>query len=323
MKSLVLSVSPNASTDRVSVVDGFIPGMPARTILSFDQAGGSGAHATGVVQQLGGDACSLVLLGSYNRDRWILAAQQQRMSYDYVDIDAPNRSTFVLIDKQRGTIAEVIDPGPLVEQHIAQQLLNLTEEYLDKTGVLILSGSLPPGIPSDFYVQAIHLARRYRVKVLIDASSTPLQEALKVRPWAIKPNLYEFHQIVGTETRTIDEHIEQLNRISGVYADIILLSLGQEGLLVASDANVWHLTAPHHKFRLPDSDAVNTVGCGDALVGGFSYAYLQTQNIIESACWGIAAATVTLGNYGVPSCPQEQVQALVREISVASIVVNS
>ena len=63
MKSLVLSVSPNTSTDRVSVVDGYVPGEPSRTLFSFDQAGGSGAHATGVVHELGGNARSIVLLG--------------------------------------------------------------------------------------------------------------------------------------------------------------------------------------------------------------------------------------------------------------------
>ena len=165
MKSLVLSVSPNTSTDRVSVVERFVPGEPARSILSFDQAGGSGAHATGVVQELGGDSCSLVLLGSYNGERWIQAAQQQKMTYDYVKMDAPNRSTFVLIDKQRGNVAEIIDAGPHVSDDTAQQLLDLIEKYLDRTGLLILSGSLPPGIPDDFYVAAIQVARQYGVKL--------------------------------------------------------------------------------------------------------------------------------------------------------------
>lgn len=318
MKSLVLSMSPNTSTDRVSVVERFVPGEPARTILSFDQAGGSGAHATGVVQQLGGDARSIVLLGSYNRDRWIQAAEQQGMAYDYVNMESPNRSTFVLIDSQKGNIAEVIDPGPKVDEATASQLLDCVEKYIDAAGILILSGSLPPGMPSDFYAQAIHLARSRGVKTLVDASSVPLQQALQVRPWALKPNLYEFHQIVGVETRTIHEHIQQLHRIVGL-AEIVLLSLGENGLLVATDSNVWHLTASHHQITLPNSNAINTIGCGDAMVGGFSYTYVRTENILESACWGIAAATATLGTYGVPSCPPEQVRTIANQIRVTAI----
>lgn len=319
MKSLVLSVSPNTSTDRVSVVERFVPGEPARTTLSFDQAGGSGAHATGVVQELGGDACSLVVLGSYNGERWIQAAQRQHMTYDYVSIEPPNRSTFVLIDKQRGNVAEIIDPGPQVGDAAAAQLLALIEKYLDRTGLLILSGSLPPGIPDDFYVQAIRLAERYGVKSLVDASGIPLQHALKARPWALKPNLFEFHQIVGVETHTLSEHIEQLSRIVGVYAEVMLLSLGQDGLLVADGSNVWHLTAPSGQFTLPGSTGMNTCGCGDALVGGFSYAYVRSENVLESAGWGSACATVTLSNYGVPSCPADDVRALIDQIKVVEI----
>lgn len=319
MKSLVLSVSPNTSTDRVSVVERFVPGEPARTILSFDQAGGSGAHATGVVEELGGDARSLVLLGSYNGERWMQAAERQKLTYDYVQMDLPNRSTFVLIDKQRGNVAEVIDPGPQVDDDAAPRLLDLIEKYLDQAGLLILSGSLPPGIPEDFYVRAIQLAERYGVKTLLDASGIPLQRTLKAHPWALKPNLYEFHQIIGVETKTIAEHIDQLSRIVGVYAETVLLSLGQEGLLAADRTNVWHLSAPVNQFTLPDSAGVNTCGCGDALVGGFSYHYVESKNFLESACWGIACATVTLGTYGVPSCPADQVRALVAQIKVVEI----
>ncbi len=323
MKSLILSLSPNTSTDRVSVVERFVPGEPARTILSFDQAGGSGAHSTGVVQELGGEACSLVLLGSYNGERWIEAAKQQNLTYDFVRMDAANRSTFVLIDRQRGNVAEIIDPGPRVGPDIAGHLLTLIEKYLDHTGILILSGSLPPGIPDNFYVQAIDLARRYDVKTLVDASTSPLKHALTARPWAIKPNLFEFHQIVGVETATVSEHIEQLSRIVGVVADVVLLSLGQAGLLVGTIANVWHLTAPDQRFTLPGSNAINTVGCGDALVGGFCHQYVRSEDVLESACWGIACATVTLGNYGVPSCPVDQVSALVEDIGVSAVAPKS
>lgn len=322
MKPLVLSLSPNTSTDRVSVVEHFVPGEPARTILSFDQAGGSGAHATGVVEELGGEACSLVLLGSYNGERWRHAAQQQQMTYDYVPMEAPNRSTFVLIDKQRGNVAEIIDPGPHVSDATARQLLDLIEKHINRTGLLILSGSLPPGIPEDFYVSTIRLARRYGVKTLVDAANAPLKHALTERPWAIKPNLFEFHQIVGVETSTLAERITHLRRIAGTVAEVVLLSVGQDGLLIGTEANVWHLTAPPKRFTLPDSDAINTIGCGDALVGGFSYQYVRNENVLESACWGIACATVNLGNYGVPSCQPEQVRALVNEIGVVTVVEN-
>ncbi|MBN8639316.1 MAG: hypothetical protein J0M07_28615, partial [Anaerolineae bacterium] len=73
---------------------------------------------------------------------------------------------------------------------------------------------------------------------------------------------------------------------------------------------------PTERFTLPDSNAVNTVGCGDALVGGFCYQYVRSGNVLESACWGVACSTVTLGNYGVPSCPADQVRTLVEEIAV-------
>lgn len=320
MKSLVLSVSPNTSTDRISVVDNFIPGEPSRTVLSFDQAGGSGAHATGVVHQLGGESCSLVVIGSYNRERWIAAAQQQDMPYDEVVISVPNRSSFVLLDRKQGNIAEIIDPGPQVTPECASEILARLETHLPDTGILILSGSLPPGIPNDFYAQALRLARGYGVKTLVDAHSEPMKHALSEHPWAIKPNLFEFQQIVGYATPTLSDQISALRTIAGVQADVVLLSLGKEGLLVGNSEQIWHLAVPDHGVSLPGTDRMNTIGCGDALVGGFCYAYVQSQNVLEGAQWGIAASTATLGTYGVPDCPPELVKHLLSKVQVMTVV---
>lgn len=322
MKSLIVSVSPNTSTDRVSIVENWVPGEPARTLLSFDQAGGSGAHSTGVVQQLGGDACSIVLLGDYNRERWIRAAERENMAYDYVEMGAPNRSTFVLIDKQKGNVAEIIDAGPQVHEATAQELMDKIAQYLDDTGILILSGSLPPGIPDDFYAQVIRLAHLRGVKTLVDAKGEPLRFAMEERPWAIKPNLVEFHQAVGFETRTLNDHITRLREFVGRYAEVVLLSLGEDGVLVATTSDVWHLTVSDHLVTLPDSTALNTTGCGDALVGGFCYSYVRSEDVLESARWGVAAATATLGTYGVPSCPPDHVRDLIERVQVVSATAN-
>ena len=224
--------------------------------------------------------------GGYNRDRWIAAADEKGMAYDYVPIESPNRSTFVLIDRKDGNVAEIIDAGPQVPEDTASKLLACIESYLDQTALLILSGSLPPGIPDDFYVDAIALARKYGVKTLLDASKEPLKKALKVKPWAVKPNLLEFHQIVGVETKTVEEHIVQLSAIAPDIAEVVLLSLGSDGILVATDNQVWHLSIPQNNMSLPDSTAVNTTGCGDALVGGFSYAYVNGSDIIEKCPLG-------------------------------------
>jgi 1-phosphofructokinase family hexose kinase len=299
-----------------------VAGEPARTILSFDQAGGSGAHATGVVHQLGGNACSLVLLGGYNGERWRTAAEARGMRYDYIDVSGVNRCNFVLIDTHAGNIAEIIDPGPPVDIGVTVRLLQLIERYIEDTGILILSGSLPPGIPEDFYVQAIELAKRYGVKTLVDSSSIPLHRAIGARPWALKPNLFEFQQMIGVETHHIDEHIQYLRGLVGTVAEVLLLSLGKDGLLVANSENIWHLTAPAHQHSLPNSSAVNTVGCGDAMVGGFSHHYVKSGDILQSACWGIAAATVNLGTYEVPSCPPEAVSALVPRIRITLMKVT-
>ncbi len=102
MSGRIITVSPNTSTDRVSVVDGFTVGGTFRTVHSFDQAGGSGAHAASVATELGGDALAIAAIGGGNGLRWNAAAKRQRLPTATIEIKAENRSSFVLIDRQIG-----------------------------------------------------------------------------------------------------------------------------------------------------------------------------------------------------------------------------
>lgn len=316
MSGRVVCVSPNTSTDRVSIVDGFELGGTFRTVASFDQAGGSGSHAASVVVELGGDALAIVATGGGNAARWERAATRQRLPFASVDLRAENRSSFVLVDRQLGKVAEVVDPGPELEAGEAAQLKDLVERHVGDAALLVLSGSLPPGVPDDFYAECIELARAGGRRTLVDTHSRPLREALAARPWAIKPNLDELHQLMGTTRSTMAERIDAARRLVRESVDTVLLSMEAEGLLLATAEAVWHLLPPAVPVTLPGSTGINPVGCGDALVGAFARQWAASRDLIESARWGLAAAHVNLGKYEVPSSPLEEVRRLVGMVEV-------
>lgn len=319
MSGRIITVSPNTSTDRVSVVDGFAVGGTFRTVYSFDQAGGSGAHAASVATELGGDALAIAAIGGGNGLRWNAAAKRQRLPTATIDIKAENRSSFVLIDRQIGKIAEVVDAGPALTRRESRALLHLVEACLEDAGLLVLSGSLPPGVDDDFYAHCIDLATAGGIATVVDTHSAPLRHALAKRPWLIKPNLDEFHQLTDTPATTLSDRVPLLHSLVGECADVVLLSMEDEGALLATSDGCWHLTPPDQPVTLPETDAINPVGCGDALVGAFCYQWLRSHDLIESARWGVAAAHVNLGKVEVPSSPKREVEALVHEVGVRLI----
>lgn len=308
MRPLVVTVSPNPSVDRIAVIRDFRSVRPSRTVRAFHQAGGSGVHASGVILELGGATRAIVLLGGLNGARWRTIAAAASIPYDAVEIDGEIRSSFVLLDEDLGIIAEVIDPGPAVGPTEASSLLDLLGDRLPQASLTVLSGSLPPGMPADVYARAIGLAGRHDVPVLVDAHSEPNRLAVAANPWAVKQNLDEFHQLTGRAASTAAQREAGLIELVHAGTRVALLTMGAEGLLLCSQEGVWHVSV-RGRAPTPRRAGWNTVGCGDAFVGAFTWRFVETGDLVDAARWGVAAAEATLSTDGVPASPRADVVA--------------
>lgn len=297
-------------------------GGTLRTVTSFDQAGGSGSHAASVVIELGGDALAIGAIGGGNGLRWRRAAARQHLPNAVVEIDAENRSSFVLIDRHLGKIAEIIDPGPELDAREVDLLFDLVRDQVEDAGLLVVSGSLPPGVPVDFHARCIEAARAAGCQTLVDSHSEPMRRALAARPWMIKPNLDEMHQLMGVRHSSMRERVDMARRLVQDTVDVVLLSMEAEGAILATRDGTWHVVPPAAAVTLPRSEGINPVGCGDALVGAFAHRWVTSGDLIESARWGVAAAHVNLGRYEVPSSPLEDVRGVLPLVRVHAVEVS-
>jgi fructose-1-phosphate kinase PfkB-like protein len=107
-----------------------------------------------------------------------------------------------------------------------------------------------------------------------------------------------------------------LRRLVETTVENVMLSMEAEGVLLATPDGIWHLLPPTQPVTLPDSEAINPVGCGDALVGAFCHHWVKSRDLIESARWGVAAAHVNLGTYEVPSTPRDAVRRFATQVAV-------
>lgn len=316
---MIVTVSPNVALDRVHVIRGFEPGKQSRALFEFLQPGGSGVHATSVIQTLGSKSIALGLLGGHTGELWKSEADKRNLAYDMISIPNETRESFCLIDLDQGSVVESVQEGPRVEPSLKDALLARLEKYLPNAELLILSGSLPPGLPVDLYSVMIQLARRYNVSVLADIHSEPLRNALSSRPWLIKPNLSEFHELIHRTTQSQTERIEaglEFCRQTGI---ILALSMSGKGLLLTTPDEQWLLKPPSVEMHLPDGRGQNVIGCGDALVGALAHEYSRSQNLLEAATLGLATAHFNLSTFGVPEINGEQVRKLVKSVQIQNL----
>jgi 1-phosphofructokinase family hexose kinase len=316
---MIVTVSPNAALDRVRVIRGFQAGQQSRALLDFLQPGGSGVHATSVIQSLGGESTALGLLGGHTGELWRAAAGRLGLVHDMVTIPAETRESFCLIDLDQGSVVESVAEGPTVSPDLKDALLARLQTYLSDAELLILSGSLPPGLPVEIYAEMIVLARRYSVQTLADIHSAPLRNAIAFKPWLIKPNLAEFHELAESATTDLSERIEASREFCRTTGVALALSMSAEGLLLATPDQQWLLTPPSTPIHLPEGAGQNVIGCGDALVGALAYEYCRSGNLLEAARLGLTAAHFNLGTFGVPEIDAAQVRKLAGQVKVREL----
>jgi 1-phosphofructokinase len=152
---------------------------------------------------------------------------------------------------------------------------------------LVLAGSIPAGLPSDSYERILRRLKEKKVKAVVDAEKDLLVNALKYRPFLIKPNRDELGAIFGVKLKSGDEIIHYAKLLQKMGAENVLVSMAGDGaILAASDGRILRALPPSGKV-------VNSVGSGDSMVAGFLAGYLHTGDFENALKVGICAGSAT------------------------------
>ena len=156
---------------------------------------------------------------------------------------------------------------------------------------MTLSGSLPAGVPADFYASMIETAREAGVLTFLDTSGDALRMGLEAGPFFIKPNETEVRALLGLKTNDAIDFVEAGAEIAQEYQTNVLLSLGARGAIAARPGETFVI-------QNPNVDAKSAVGSGDCMLAGLTYGILRGLSFEEAITCGVAAGTanaLTLG----------------------------
>ena len=145
------------------------------------------------------------------------------------------------------------------------------------------AGSLPAGLPTDWYGEVVESARRRGVFVAVDTSGAPLADSLSAQPDLVKPNVHELAELTGRVSRTLGDVIDAAQEVRTRGARTVLASLGSDGaVLVDDEGALWGHAAVDR--------VVSTVGAGDAMLAGYlSCRRSRTDALATALGWGAAA----------------------------------
>jgi 1-phosphofructokinase len=218
-----------------------------------------------------------------------------------VPIDGAVRTNLAITEND-GTTTKINEPGAVIDEIT---LAALTRAILDRAATarwVVLSGSLPPGIPDNWYADVVAQLQPYPCKVAVDTSDAPLAALATgfatAAPDVIKPNSEELASLVGVDTQTLEDALAQgdpypvvtaAQQLVDRGAKTVLATLGAAGALLVNDTGSWLATPPPIKPR-------STVGAGDSSLAGYVRADVggaeAPQRLQMAVAYGSAAAAL-------------------------------
>ena len=266
----VITVTPNPAIDLSYHVAGITPGASHRVAAPLSRAGGKGLNVARVAHQLGHPVLALAPSGGASGAEFAAELLGSGVPHRLIPVAAETRRSIALVDTVGGETSIFNEEGSALQPSEWQALATAVVDALHidnpdgrNAGVLVGSGSLPPGAPADFYPALVRLAHDAGIPAVVDTSGPGIIASARAGADLLKPNNHELLEATGESSLDV-----AARRLIALGAKTVLVSAGAEGMLA------FHHAAPggYWSARLPEPLSGNPTGAGDAGVAAAAVA---------------------------------------------------
>lgn len=302
----ILTLSLNPSIDGAAEADVVRPIHKIRTSGERYDPGGGGINVARVVRELGGSSHAIYLSGGVTGGVLDELLEVAAIPRRRIPIQDHTRISHSVFERSSGLEYRFVSEGPLVRDPEWQQCLAAIEDADCK--YLVASGSLPRGVPDDFYSAVVDLAGRNGAKLVLDTSGRALRAALQQGVHLFKPSLGELEALVGQElSEPALQEAKALELIESGAAELVALTLGRDGALLVNKDGALRLPAP-------EVTATSATGAGDSFVAAMTLGLAQGRTAKDAFVYGLAAGAAAVITSGTALCRREDVERLYGEI---------
>ncbi|MDX9860830.1 MAG: 1-phosphofructokinase family hexose kinase [Rhodospirillales bacterium] len=298
----VTTLTLNSSVDVQWEVDDMVPVRKLRASSPTQFPGGGGINVSRVIKTLGGQTVAIHTAGGYTGQFLRELVEAQGMLTRTIPIAGSTRISATVFERQTGQEFRITPAGPELTEKEWRTALDALFDY--DTDYIVLTGSLPPGVPADYYGQAARLAKERGIRVILDTSGRALFESLKEGVYLIKPNLRELEHLAARKASTLKDQ-EEISRqiIDEGKAQVVALTLGEDGALLTWKEGTRRMSTPKVEVK-------SAVGAGDSFLAGMTLGLAQGRPLDEAFALGLAAGTATVLTAGTELCLREDVERL-------------
>jgi 1-phosphofructokinase family hexose kinase len=250
-----------------------------------DRNGSDGIHIPAGAARSNPRPHLLIPLGGAPGKEMADGMRAEGLDFTSVPLREPSRVNVVVTTTHQGQI-RFNQPGPELSHREWRDVRIRTKKLLVDSSCLVLSGSLPGGVPSGAYAELIRTAHRSGVKTVLDCDGATLRAAVNARPFLVKPNEHELAEWAGRELRSEGSVISAGRALSAATGGWILISRGAEGALLVNQ-----IDGTVCRTRPPRVKPLTTVGAGDAMLAAAVSQMECGAPPVEWLRLGVAAGT--------------------------------
>ena len=279
---MIVTVTPNPSVDRTVEVDTLVRGAVLRARAVAVDAGGKGVNVARALAANGHPARAVLPCGGAEGAQLAGLLLLPAVELVLVPVAGAIRANISIVEPD-GTVTKINEPGPELSPEETEAVIAATVQAAAGADWVAASGSLPHGVPDDFYTRLFEGLAPGRFRIALDSSGAPLRAALPCHPDVVKPNRDELAEASGQAIVTLGDAADAAEVLREKGARAVLVSLGPDGAILVDEAG-----ATHGEARV-DAPA-SAVGAGDALLAGFlSAGGSGEDSLAEGLAWGAAA----------------------------------
>jgi tagatose 6-phosphate kinase len=310
--SAILCVGCTPAMQRVMIFRELKLDAVNRAVTTLDGAAGKSINVAKVLKALGAKPIALGFLGG-DRGRYLRSVLDDRgIGHTFVEVAARTRQCVTVIDESSRGVTELVEESQPVAAADYDVLLATLRKRIKSCRALVMSGTLTPGGPVDFYFHCTRLARAVGAFSIVDAQGAALIEALKAGPGLVKPNRLELAATVG---RALPDERARMSAISELHergAQRVVVTAGKEPTLAFDGRRFW-------RVRAPRIAAVNPIGSGDAFTAALMWRLLRGEDLGEACRWGSAAGAANALTTLAGEISLKEVKRLARKVVVERV----
>ncbi len=297
---MVLTLTPNSTIDVWTTAPQVRSGIKLRCASPQYDPGGGGINVSRVVHRLGADTIALFTAGGAVGEELVALLEAEGIPAERQQIAGQTRESLHVLDESTGQLFRFVMPGPVLTEMEGNAFLERMEHLARPGGLIVGSGSLPPGLGEAFWARAATLAKKLECRFLLD-SAHGVTETLGSGLYLLRQNLDELRHVVGTELSWPDDAAAwSREQIARGACEVVVITSGANGALLVTKEDRVRLAPPKVETK-------SAVGAGDSFMGGLCLGLAKGEAPHDALRLAVATAAATMITPATELCLKEDV----------------